>query len=452
MSNNRKIRASAIALAVMGTLFVGQAAASGFQLREQSVKNLGKSSAGSMVGKDAAVVSLNPAAMVNLDKNTIQADLTVIDLSAKFKGGGAILGNPLKPLSGGNGGDPGDPTLVPNMAAVFPMHGALEGLTLGASLGAPFGLATEYDSGWVGRYRALKSDVKTMDLTLSAALELGNGVSIGAGFIWEREQATLTKAIDFGTAICAASNPANCFNPSYPFQPQSLDGAFEVKGADNSIGFVVGAQIAPSDKLAIGLSYRSEIKHELKGDLDFSGVPALLGADPRFVDGPGGARLVTPSVATVSVKYVLADNFRVLADFQRTGWSSLQDVTIHRSNGTIVGSEPFEWTNTNFYSLGAEYDLSPAFTLRAGVGKDKTPTNDTHRTPRLPDNDRTLYSIGASWNVSENLSLDAAYQYIGIKSPTVNLPVDAAAGNTSTLVGKYTGHADLVGVSMQYRF
>lgn len=452
MSNNRKIRASAIALAVMGTLFVGQAAASGFQLREQSVKNLGKSSAGSMVGKDAAVVSLNPAAMVNLDKNTIQADLTVIDLSAKFKGGGAILGNPLKPLSGGNGGDPGDPTLVPNMAAVFPMHGALEGLTLGASLGAPFGLATEYDSGWVGRYRALKSDVKTMDLTLSAALELGNGVSIGAGFIWERAQATLTKAIDFGTAICAASNPANCFNPSYPFQPQSLDGAFEVKGADNSIGFVVGAQIAPSDKLAIGLSYRSEIKHELKGDLDFSGVPALLGADPRFVDGPGGARLVTPSVATVSVKYVLADNFRVLADFQRTGWSSLQDVTIHRSNGTIVGSEPFEWTNTNFYSLGAEYDLSPAFTLRAGVGKDKTPTNDTHRTPRLPDNDRTLYSIGASWNVSENLSLDAAYQYIGIKSPTVNLPVDAAAGNTSTLVGKYTGHADLVGVSMQYRF
>lgn len=452
MSNNRKIRASALALAVMGTLFVGQAAASGFQLREQSVKNLGKSSAGSMVGKDAAVVSLNPAAMVNLDKNTIQADLTVIDLSAKFTGGGAILGNPLKPLSGGNGGDPGDPTLVPNMAAVFPMHGALEGLTLGASLGAPFGLATEYDNGWVGRYRALKSDVKTMDLTLSAALKLGDGVSIGAGFIWERAQATLTKAIDFGTAICASSNPANCFNSSYPFQPQSLDGAFEVKGADNSIGFVVGAQIAPSDKLAIGLSYRSEIKHELKGDLDFSGVPALLGADPRFADGSGGARLVTPSVATVSVKYALADNFRMLADFQRTGWSSLQDVTIRRSNGTIVGSEPFEWTNTNFYSLGAEYDLSPAFTLRAGVGKDKTPTNDTHRTPRLPDNDRTLYSIGASWNVSENLSLDAAYQYIGIKSPMVNLPVDAAAGNTSTLVGKYTGHADLVGVSMQYRF
>lgn len=453
MSNNRKIRASALALAVIGTLLAGQAMASGFQLREQSVKNLGRSSAGSMVGKDAAVVSLNPAAMVNLDKNTFQADLTVIDLNAKFTGGGSILGNPAASLSGGNGGDPGDPTLVPNMAAVFPMHGALEGLTLGASVGAPFGLSTNYDKNWVGRYSALESDVKTVDLTLSAALKLSDGISIGAGVIWERGEATLSKAIDFGTAICAGSgNPLNCFNPSYPFKPQQLDGSLTVKGSDNGIGYVVGAQIVPSDSLAIGVSYRSEIKHELKGSLDFVGVPALLGADPRFVDGPGGAQLVTPSVTTVSVKYAVAPNFRLLADYQYTGWDSLQDVTIKRASGTVVGSEPFHWSNTSFYSLGGEYDLSPAITLRAGVGFDKTPTHDAYRTPRLPDNDRTLYSIGASWNVSDNLSLDAGYQRIEIKSPTVAQGVDIASGNTSTLVGKFAGHADLFGVSMQYRY
>ena len=453
MSKNRNIRASALALAVLGTLFVGQAAASGFQLREQSVKNLGKSSAGSMVGKDAAVVALNPAAMVNLDKNTFQADLTVIDLSANFTGGGSILGNPGAPLSGGNGGDPGDPTLVPNMSAVFPMHGGLEGLTLGVAVGAPFGLATDYDKNWVGRYRALESDIKIVDLTLSAALKLSDGVSIGAGVIYERASATLSKGVDFGTAICAGSgNPMNCFNPAYPFKPQTLDGTFTVKGSNNAVGFVVGAQIAPNDKLAIGFSYRSEISHQLTGTLDFEGVPALLGADPRFKDGDGGAHLVTPSVATVSIKYAFTDNFRMLADFQRTGWSSLQDVTITRTGGTVVGSEPFNWSDTNFMSLGAEYDISPAFTLRGGIASDKTPTNDLHRTPRLPDNDRTLYSIGASWNVSDNLSLDAGYQRITIKSPTVKLPVDVATGNTSTLVGTFSGHANLFGVSMQYRY
>ena len=458
MSHIRSFRASALALAVLGALVAGQAGASGFQLREQSVKNLGKSNAGSLVGKDASNVSLNPAAMTNLDKNTFQADITVIDLTAEFTGSGRVLGSPAAPLSGGNGGDPGDPTVVPNMAAVFPLHGALEGMTIGASVGAPFGLKTEYEPGWVGRYRALTSDVKVVDLTLSVAFKATDGVSIGAGLIYERADVTLSKAIDFGSALCAGSgNPANCFNTAFPFKPQQLDGAFEVSGDSASLGYVIGAQIAPNDKLAMGFSHRSEIKHDLEGTLDFTvpGAAAIALGETRmaaFKDGDGGARLVTPSITTLSISYGFTDGFRVMADYQSTGWSSLKDVTIKRDNGTIVGSEPFEWEDTDFVSLGAEFDISEAFTIRGGVAQDESPTNDTHRTPRLPDADRMLYSIGASWNVSDNLSIDAAFQRINIDSPTINLPVDAASGNTSTLVGTFAGHANLYGVSMQYRF
>ena len=450
-TNTRSFRATALALAVLGTLAAGQAAASGFQLREQSVKNLGKSNAGSIVGKDASNVSLNPAAMTNLDKNTLQADVTVIDLSADFTGGGRVLGSPAAPLTGGNGGDPGDPTAVPNMAAVFPLKGALEGMTVGASIGAPFGLKTEYENGWVGRYRALTSDVKVVDLTLSAAFKATDGVSVGFGLIYERADVTLSKAIDFGTAICASSNPANCFNPVYPFKPQQMDGAFEVKGDGTSIGYVIGGQIAPNDKLTIGFSHRSEIKHDLEGTLDFQNVPALLANDPRFQDGDGGARLVTPSITTLSIKYGFTDQFRVLADYQATGWSSLQDVTIKRSNGTVVGSEDFSWKDTDFFSVGVEYDLSEAFTLRAGVGKDESPTNDVTRTPRLPDDDRMLYSLGMSWAMSDHLTIDAAYQRITIEDPVINLGVHLPS-DLSTLQGTYSGSANLFGVSMQYRF
>ncbi|RZA19065.1 MAG: hypothetical protein EOP93_09750 [Lysobacteraceae bacterium] len=462
MKNNTRFRATALALAVLGTLAVGQASASGFQLREQSVKNLGKSNAGSTVGKDAATVSLNPAAMSNLDKTTIQSDITVIDLTASFSGGGSVFGSPAPAaaLTGGNGGDPGDPTVVPNLSVVIPMKGALEKMTLGASVGAPFGLATEYEPGWVGRYRAITSDVKTVDLTLSIAVQATDSLSIGAGFIVERAEATLSKAIDFGSAICAAASPANpaltCFNPSwalYPlYHPQSADGSFEVKGDDTSNGYLLGMQFTPNERFALGVSYRSEISHTLEGNLDFQNVPALLAADPRFQDGEGGAKLTTPSVLTASVRYGFTDQFRVLADFQATNWTSLHDVTIVRDNGAIVGAEPFQWKNTKFYSVGAEYDINEAFTVRAGVGSDESPTNNTHRTPRLPDNDRMLYSIGASWAVSDNISVDAAFQRITIDSPSIALPVDAAAGNTSTLVGSFDGHANLFGVSMQYRF
>ena len=457
-TNTRSFRATALALAVLGTLAAGQASASGFQLREQSVKNLGKSNAGSIVGKDASNVSLNPAAMTNLDKNTLQADVTVIDLSADFTGGGRVLGSPAAPLTGGNGGDPGDPTAVPNMAAVFPLKGALEGMTVGASIGAPFGLKTEYENGWVGRYRALTSDVKVVDLTLSAAFKATDGVSVGFGLIYERADVTLSKAIDFGTAICAGAAPggAACFNPAFPIKPQQHDGGFVVSGDSTSIGYVVGAQIAPNDKLAIGFSHRSEIKHDLEGTLDFTvpGAAATALGPVRmaaFADGDGGARLVTPSITTLSISYGFTDQFRVMADYQSTGWSSLQDVTIKRSNGTVVGSEDFSWKDTDFFSVGVEYDLSEAFTLRAGVGKDESPTNDVTRTPRLPDDDRMLYSLGMSWAMSDHLTIDAAYQRITIEDPVINLGVHLPS-DLSTLQGTYSGSANLFGVSMQYRF
>ena len=453
---------SALALGIAGALAFGQAQASGFQLREQSVKNLGRSNAGSIVGKnDASVVSLNPAGMANVDKNTVQADFTVIDLDADFAGSGQVLaGTPLaRPITGGNGGDPGDPTLVPNVSAVFPLHGALEGMVVGASIGAPFGLKTEYEPSWMGRYRAIKSDVKTEDLTLSVAFKASEGVSFGVGLIYERAEATLSKAIDYGTIACA-SQPGGAANCSplapFPIKPQSADGLFQVDGDSTSFGFLVGGQIV-TDKATIGVSYRSQIDHDLEGNLQF-GAPTFIAGNPlvapRFANGAGGAELITPSITTVSIGYDVTEDFRVMADWQKTGWSSLQDVTITRSNGTVVGSEDFGWKDSNFLSLGAEYDIGDAFTVRAGVGKDHSPTNATTRTPRLPDNDRQLYSVGLTWNASENFSVDAAFQRIEIDDPTINLSPNFTTGGSdfASLQGRYSGSANLYGISAQYRF
>jgi long-chain fatty acid transport protein len=452
-------RISALALGIAGVLALGNAQATGFQLREQSVKNLGRSNAGSAVmNGDASTVSLNPAAMTSIHKNTVQADLTMIDLDADFTGGGQVLpGTPLaRPITGGNGGDPGDATYVPNMSAVFPMHGALEGMTIGASIGAPFGLKTEYEPTWVGRYRAITSDLKTVDLTLSAAFQMSDGISVGLGLIYERAEATLTKAIDYGTIACATApgGAANC-SPLAPFpiKPQSNDGLFTVDGDNTAFGFVAGAQIAPNDKLAIGVSYRSEITHDIEGTVNFQ-KPAFVASNPLFANGPGGASLTTPSITTISMRYGFTDDFRVLADVQQTGWESLEKVEVTRANGVIVGSEPFNWEDTTFISVGAEFDLGDAFTLRAGVAKDESPTNDKARTPRLPDNDRMLYSVGMTWNVSDAFSVDAAYQHITIDDPTINLPANFTTGGSdfANLQGAFSGSANLIGVSAQYRF
>ena len=122
-------------------------------------------------------------------------------------------------------------------------------------ISAPFGLKTEYDNGWQGRYFAQESAVEIVDLTLSAALDIvPDRFSVGAGLIYSRADVTLSQAVDFGTALF--SNPAT---RPLPFaRPQAADGFAEVQGDDTGFGFIVGANFSPTDKLTIGLSYRSE--------------------------------------------------------------------------------------------------------------------------------------------------------------------------------------------------
>jgi long-chain fatty acid transport protein len=456
-------RISALALAIAGGLAFGQAHASGFQLKENSVKAMGRAFAGSASASgDAAVVANNPAAMSTFKKNTIQADVTLIDLSADFTGGGmAAAGSPLQqPLRGGNGGDAGDSTPVPAMSAIFPVGDT--GMTVGAMISAPFGLKTEYDAGWVGRYTAVKSEVKTYDLTLSASFDFGSEVSFGLGMVYERAEATLSKAIDFGSRICSI-NVALCVSPTpatATYGPQKNDGFIEVDGDDTGIGWIIGMHVHPSENLAIGFSHRSEIDHEIQGTADFT-VPAnvapllAIGAPGQFVDTSGGASLSTPAVDTLSVTYGITDNFTLLGDVSRTQWSSLQEVAIRFGNSRQQPNpavEEFKWDDTTFASIGAEWKLNDQFTLRGGYAEDQTPTHNETRTPRLPDADRTWWSVGLTWSPSESWELNGGYTRINVDDPEIRLTTPTLATSGSTLIGQYDSTVNLWGISAHYRF
>lgn len=464
---NHANRITALALGVAGVLAMGQVNAAGFQLRETSVKNLGRGQAGVATARnDASVVSNNPAAMVNLDKTTLQADVTAIDLTAEFSGSAHTSTGAT--VSGGNGGDPGSMQAVPNLAAVFPMHGALEGLTLGASIGAPFGLKTEYDPDWVGRYNAVESDLKTVDLTLSAAIKLHDRFSVGVGFIYERADVTLSNTVDYGTLMASAGAA-----PAAARANRSFDGLAVVEGDSTGIGWLFGAQWKPTDKLSIGYSHRSEVDHDIEGDAVFNAPAAFTGAQPAFrlastnpllpaavrqqlavlgngfVPTDAAAALTTPSVDIVSFQYDFTDSFRLMADYQKTDWHSLRSINIDFANAFQPNSvEDFSWRDSEMVALGGEWDMSDSFTLRGGLTLDETPTHDDTRTPRLPDEDRRLYSIGFTWNVSDAFSVDAAYQRIEIDESKI----DAHTSLGTVLSGEFDGHADLYGVSAQYRF
>lgn len=443
---HRTTRLSALALGIIGALALGNVHAAGFQLKENSVKSMGSAFAGSGVKTgDTSVVVNNPATMTQFEGTTVQADVTVIDLNYEFQGSGTdALG---RPLTGSNGGNAGGVTPVPALSVV---HKLDNGVALGAMVSAPFGLKTEYESGWVGRYFAQTSDVRIVDLTFSAAVDVTDRFSVGVGAIYSSADVTLSRAVDFGTLLF--SNPAT---RPLPFaQPQARDGFIEVSGDDTGFGWLVGANLRPTDRLALGLSYRSEIDYDLTGTADWTvpqDVAAVFGASPTtaplFRDGGVTAKLTTPSITSVAATYDITDRFKVMATWSETGWSSLREVRINFDNPDPDAVEPFVWEDTVFASLGAEYKLNDAWTLRGGVAHDETPTSIEHRTPRLPDDDRVWYSLGATWMVSPALDVSFAYTRIEPKDPKV----DIASGG-SRLTGPFDGNANLIGVSAQYRF
>ncbi|MFE0502763.1 OmpP1/FadL family transporter [Lysobacter soli] len=444
---SRFIQLSALAFGIAGALAVGQAQASGFQLKENSVKSMGAAFAGAGVNEtDSSVVANNPATMARFSGTTMQVDVTAIDLSYEFKGTGTdALG---RPLTGGNGGDAGDIAAVPALSVI---HKLDNGLAFGAMVSAPFGLKTEYDDNWQGRYFAHTSDVEIIDLTLAAALDIvPDRFSVGAGIIYSRADVTLSKSVDFGSLLFA--NPAT---RPLPFAlPQAADGFAEIQGDDTGFGWTVGANLKPTDKLAIGVSYRSEIDYELEGSADWTvpgNVAAVFAASPTtrplFQDGAALAKLTTPSVLNVDLRYDFTDSFSMMASYAETGWESLREVRIEFANPDPDSVEPFNWKDTTFASLGAEYKLNPSWTLRGGVAYDETPTHIETRTPRLPDANRMWYSLGASWAATQALEVNFGYTRIEPNSPKI----DITSGG-STLVGPFDGAANLYGVSAQYKF
>lgn len=437
----RNTRFTVLALGIAGALaFASNANAAGFQLKENSVKSMGSAFAGTAAKTgDASVVVNNPAVMTQFEGNTFQADVTAIDLSYEFKGTATdAIG---RPMTGGDGGNAGDLTPVPAMSYIRKLD---NGLALGAMVSAPFGLKTEYEDGWVGRYFAHTSDVRIVDLTLSGAIDITDRFSVGIGAIVSRADVTLSRSVDFGALIASGGVPG--------FLPQSHDGFIEVQGDDNGFGWLVGAHLRPTDNFSIGVSYRSEIDYELSGTADWT-VPGdatvVLGAvrPGWFQDGNVNANLTTPSILSVGANWQVTDRFALSATWAETGWESLREVRIDFDGPDPDAVEPFEWKDSVFASIGAEFKLNDSWTLRGGVAHDETPTSIEHRTPRLPDDDRRWYSVGATWAVSDALDVNFAFSHIKPDDPKV----DVTSGGTR-IAGPFDGSANLYGVSAQYRF
>lgn len=443
----------------------GTAGAAGFQLLEQNASGLGNAFAGSAVVADnASTVFFNPAGMSLLPSGKhFSASLDMVRPQVKFADSGSIL-----PLgitrSGGNGGDAGDWAPVPAVYFVAPIDARW---SFGIGAGAPFGLSTDYDKSWQGRFHATRSDVKTFNINPSVSYKADDRVSLGFGVDYQKIDAQLASTANLSAALCA--NPALgalCGAGAL----SNLGAPVRVKGSDWAWGYNLGVIVQLSERTRLGLAHRSSVKYHVTGNVDFdkptiaagglispataAGLNATLAAAPSLANGAVKLNIELPDTVTLSMSHRLDERWEVLGDLAWTGWSKIQSLDIYRSNGTLLSATPEHWRDTLRLSLGANYQLSPTTKLRMGLAYDQSPVGDTYRTPRLPDGDRTWLSIGAQFKLDANSALDVGYAHLFVNKVGIRDNGHSAVNQASQgyLIGNYDNAVDILGIQYSLAF
>ncbi len=421
-----------------GLSFAVAANGAGFAIIEQSVSGLGNAFAGAAAAQDASTIFFNPAGMILLDKPEVNSGIHVIIPSAKFINEGTTTTSYAGTVATqGDNANGGATAFVPNLYYVHPLS---ERLVVGIGVHAPFGLATEYDKEWVGRYMAVRSEIKTINVNPSIAYRINEKLTIGAGVSAEYVYANLTNAIDLnrdGTTL--------------------LDGFNDLEGDDIGFGWNLGLLYEVSKTTRFGIHYRSEVKTRLKGTADFTLPelpPAMAAYAVVFADQKIEADLTLPDSLSVNFYHELNDKWAVMGDVTWMGWSDFYDLDIDFESATTeaaAGKAIIEnWRDNWRYSVGANYKASDRLLLRGGLAYDQTPVkSDDYRSPRIPDASRVWVTAGLSWIMSPGTTLDVGYVHIFVDDPVVD---NSSHTSYQHVKGTIKAHVDILSASCTMRF
>ena len=438
---NRIVTTASLAAILATVSKIG--AAAGFAIIEQSASSMGNAFAGAgAVAEDASTIFFNPAGMTKLTgRHQIVGALHAIAPNASFSDTGSMsrdFGPPTGsvPLFGSDGLNGGTTGIVPNLYYAGKIN---DRLSVGIGVNAPFGLKTEYQQGWKGRYHAIKSDLKTIDINPAIAWQVNDMFSVGAGVSARYTDVELTNALDMGTICFGVAPAATCTGAGA--QPMANDGFQVLSGDDWGFGFNLGLLVEPRDGSRIGLAYRSKVSQTLKGSVDFtvpSNLQPILGG--AFADTGASADLDLPETISLSGYHELNDRLALLADVTWTRWSRFKELRVELDNGS-ESVQPEDWEDVFRYSLGLNYRAHKEWMFRGGLAYDEEPIRNAElRTPRIPGNDRKWVSIGLSHTPSDRFRFDLGYSHLFVN----RTPINNTEGTTGhTLTGNYKASVDI---------
>ena len=354
--------------------------AGGYRVSIQGQKQLAMGHTGVAVVNSAEVAFFNPAGMAYLDKKfNVSVGANALFANVKFQNSTYNWTAESK-----NVGTP---------FSVYATYKLNDWLTAGLAVYTPYGSAVDWDQDWQGAHLVNNIDLQAIFIQPSISVRIGEHFSVGGGPIYA------TGSVNFNRNLS--------MNPLFSANGSGTDVTLDAKGI-SAWGYTAGFMFNPTDKMRIGMNYRSEIIMEARdGDATYSDVPSFVPLTNTTFD----ADLPLPAELTVGLSYEVTDKLLFAFDYNRTMWSVYKALDVKFGNGT-ESLNPRNYQNSSTYRVGTQYKANDKFTFRAGWYFDESPVQDGFFAPETPRNDSMGYTGGLTYQLNSKLGIDFSFLYL----------------------------------------
>ncbi|KPL92736.1 outer membrane protein transport protein [Vibrio splendidus] len=434
MKMNKTLLSAAVAVGLLSTSTVTHAA--GFQLAEYSATGLGRAYAGEAAMADGADAQWrNPAMLTYLEGTQVSVGGIYVDPNIDIDGTSTSM---MGKSTSSNSSDFAHSAVIPNF---YVSHKYNEKFALGFAAGTNYGMETDLGKDFGGANHGNEASVTTMELNLNAAYQVLESVSVGGGVRYIMAEGS------FGAASTANS-----------LVPLPTGTALKyMEGDDTAWGWQLGTAWQINENSRLGFTYKSEVDLTLEGHAKGVGFDAVAGAigTPVKSQYNGSMQLALPATAELASFHQLTEKVAIHASVNWTNWSSFKELVADIPEFGPASSQDIKeenWEDNYRFAIGTTYQMTPKLALRSGIAYDTSAVSEEHRTATIPETDRTWLSIGAGYQWSEQLTLDAGFTYILAKDAKMLEDDAASAPFGGDFEGEVTGSIWLVGIQANYRF
>lgn len=423
-------------------LSAGSALASGFGVFTQGASGLGQANAVIAHPTGPSSLYFNPALMNDVPGRQIEVGTTGVYADRKIK------------LDSGGSEDGESNWDFPS--TFYYTHQVSDQVTAGIGVFFPFGLSTEWDDDYEGRYVATSGDVFSTNINPAVSFRATDKLSLAAGVDVLYLDATLKKNINQTAVGIIAAPPAGL--GVLPDIKQKFE------GDGWGVGYNLGALYKLTDTVSIGATYRSHIDVNVDGDATFRGVNPLLAG--QFPDTGGEADIRLPQQVAAGMAVKPTGKTVVEAGVRWEDWDSTKELKVELDQsvlGQTADVLPRDWNSTWTYNIGGQYRLNETAALNAGYlyGQNAVPSSTFE--PLIPDADAHLFTLGTDLTFGQ-WTISGAFGYEhhedrkktnSLGDPAGSVVATAISGvpiTVGTANGKYETDIYLIAVSLGYQF